>query len=366
LPLAVASASARSPAPTPRSPRGAVAVPRPLTLQVAGAGTVSRAFLRAVAPFAAAGEVRVVSVSDRSGTVHDPAGIDPAAAAAAKEAGGLRLLGLPLLPFEGAAAAARLPADAVVDLSTGDLSAAVPGAFPLVAGLAAGKHGVTASKAPLALFPAEVEALRRRSGRALLASATVGGAVPILEVLSGALRGAGVLEVAGAWNATSTFVLSRVEEGAAFAEALAEARALGYAEADASADLDGRDAAAKAAIVAAAAFGLRIGLARVPRRGAADLDPAALRAAGRRGRRTRLVARVTPAGASVAPEAHPEDHPLATSPGESAVLVRTALAGTLALRGPGAGGPATASAVLNDVLALSRGRAAPVPLAPVA
>jgi homoserine dehydrogenase len=144
-----------------------------------------------------------------------------------------------------------------------------------------------------------------------------------------------------------------VEEGADFEGALAEARRRGFAEADASADLDGRDAAAKAAIVSAAAFGRRIRLQDVERRGVGDLDPAALREAGRRGRRTRLVARVGPRGARVGPESIPEDHPLAAAEGEAAILIRTALAGDIALRGPGAGGPATASAVLNDCLALA-------------
>jgi homoserine dehydrogenase len=329
----------------------------PLDLAVAGCGVVGRAFLRAAGPAVRAGLLRVVSVSDRGGTLHDAAGLDPLAVAAAKETGGLASLGR-LLPWEGAAAARFLSADAVVDLATGDLGAASPDGFPLVAALAAGKDVVTANKSALALFPAEVERLRRRSGARLLASATVAGAVPVLEVLSGALRGSGVIEVAGAWNATSTFVLGRVEEGASFDEALAEARRLGFAEADASADLDGRDAAAKAAIVAAAAFGRVLALQDVARTGVESLDPDRIREAARRGRRTRLVARVTAAGARVAPEALPEDHPLAAAAGESTVAIRTALAGTVALRGPGAGGPATASAVLSDCLALAASRSA--------
>jgi homoserine dehydrogenase len=343
-------------APSPPRRRAAVpAAPAPLRVVVAGCGTVGRALLRAAAPFAAAGEIRIVAIADRAGTVHDPRGIDPAAAAAAKEAGGLARLGLPVLPLDGAAAAAALPADAVLDLVAGDLDARSPDAFPTAAALAAGRDAVAANKAPLALFPAEVAARARRAGARVLASAAVAGAVPILEVLGGALRGAGLLEVAGAWNATSTFVLSRVEEGATPEEALVEARRRGFAEEDASADLDGRDAAAKAVIVAAAAFGLPLRLDRVARSGIASLDPERLREAGRRGRRTRLVARVDARGARVAPEVLPEDHPLAAAAGEAAVLVRTALAGTVALRGPGAGGPATASAVLNDLLALARG-----------
>jgi homoserine dehydrogenase len=325
----------------------------PLDLLVAGCGVVGRAFLRAAAPAVRAGVLRVVAVSDRSGTIEDPRGLDPGAVAAAKEAGGLAATGRRLLPWRGAAAAAAISADAVVDLAAGDLAAASPGEFPLVAALGAGRDAVTANKSPLALFPDAVEGLRRRAGARLLASATVAGGVPLLELLAGALRGAGVLEVAGAWNATSTFVLSRVEEGASPGEALADARARGFAEADAAADLDGRDAAAKACIVSAAAFGRRIGLAEVARSGIGGIDPEALREAARRGRRTRLVARVGPAGARVALETLPEDHPLAAVEGEAAVSVRTALAGSVSLRGPGAGGPATASAVLNDCLDLA-------------
>jgi homoserine dehydrogenase len=322
------------------APPAVVVVASPLSVAVAGCGVVGRAFLRAAVPAVRAGVLRIVSVSDRGGALRDPSGLDPMAVLAAKEAGGF----------------GRSPGAGTgvfVDLTTGNPGAASPDAFPLVAALREGRDVVTANKSPLALFPAEVEAIRRRSGARLRASATVAGGVPILELLGTALRGSGILEVAGAWNATSTFVLSRVEEGASFDEALEDARRLGFAEADATADLDGRDAAAKASIVAGVAFGLRLPLGTIERAGIGDLDPARIREAARRGRRTRLVARVTAAGARVGPETLPEDHPLAAAAGESAVSIRTALAGTVSLRGPGAGGPATASAVLNDCLSLA-------------
>ena len=322
----------------------------PLDLVVAGCGVVGRAFLRAAAPAVRAGVLRVVAVSDSTGTLHDPAGLDPVAAAAAKENGGLGADRRRLLPWRGADAARFLSCDAVVDLAPGAPS--LDGSA-LAAALEAGRDAVTAAKSALALFPDEIEALRRAAGARLLASAAVAGGVPLLELLGGALRGAGIEEVAGAWNATSTFVLDRVEEGASAEEALADARRLGYAEADASQDLDGRDAAAKACIVSAAAFGRRIRLDAVARRGLEGLDADAVRSAARRGRRTRLVARVMPAGARVGLEALPEDHPLAASAGEARVSIRSSLAGIVSLRGPGAGGPATASAVLSDCLTLA-------------
>jgi len=313
---------------------------RPLDLSVAGCGVVGRAFLRAAVPAVRAGILRIVSVSDRSGALRDPSGLDPLAVVAAKERGGFG----PSPPVE---------ADVLVDLATGEWDAASVLDGRIAAALAAGTDVVTANKAPLAHFPAEIETIRRRTGARLLASATVAGGVPVLELLGSALRGSGILEVAGTWNATSSFVLARVEEGASFEEALSEARRLGFAEADPTADLDGSDAAAKASIVAGAAFGLALPLGSILRTGVEGLDPEALRAAGRRGRRTRLVARVTAAGARVGPETLPEDHPLCAAEGESAVSIRTALAGTVSLRGPGAGGPATASAVLNDCLSLA-------------
>jgi len=315
-------------------------VERPLDLSVQGCGVVGRAFLRAAAPSVRAGILRIVSVSDRSGALRDPAGLDPLAVLAAKEAGGFR----PSLPVE---------ADVLVDLGPGRWDETSPRGHLLVAALEAGTDVVTANKAPLALFPAEIRAILRTSGARLLASATVAGGVPVLELLGSALRGSGIVEVAGTWNATSSFVLARVEEGASFAEALADARRLGYAEADPSADLDGSDSAAKAAIVACAAFGTPLDFEAIPRAGVEGLDPDRLREAGRRGRRTRLVARVTAEGARVGPESLPEDHPLCAAEGESAVSIRTTHAGTVSLRGPGAGGPATASAVLNDCLALA-------------
>lgn len=331
----------------------AVASPAPLALHVAGVGAVGRAFLEAVAPRAAAGELRVVAVSDRTGTLFDPAGLDPGAVATAKASGaGLASVPAPFFPWEGASAAARLPADVVVDLTAGPWPDGVDS--PLLAALGAGRDVVTAEKTVLAGRPAEVA--RRRAGRRVLASATVGGAVPVLETLSGPLRAAGILEVIGAWSATANYVLSRMEEGVPLDRAIADARRAGYAEADAERDLDGRDAAAKAAIVAASAFGASIAAGDVTRRGlgAADLARAArVRAAGHR---VRLVARVRPEEAVVEPATLPSDHPLAVVGAESAVLVRTALAGDHVLRGPGAGGAPTAAAVLSDCLSLAAER----------
>jgi homoserine dehydrogenase len=324
---------------------------------VVGCGTVGRALLRALLDRTEGPLLRVVSLTRRSGTLHSQNGLDPAAALAALDRGSFRIPGVDFHRWDGATAAAQVSADLVVDLATSDLRSAQPETETLLSALEAGRDVVTASKAALCRFPRQVTDLMARTGAHLRCSASVAGGVPLLEVIEGALRGSVIEEVAGAWNATSGFVLSLVEEGATPEEALEEARRLGFAEEDASSDLDGSDAAAKACIVARAAFGMHLTLDDVPRLGLDAATFAGVREAARRGRRTRVVARVTRQSASVAVERLPEDHPLATLPGEAAVSIRTTHSGIVSLRGPGAGGAVTAAAVLSDVLHFAGARA---------
>jgi homoserine dehydrogenase len=324
----------------------------PPTLHIAGPGVVGRALLRALAGQVDAGRVRILAVSDRSGTAFDPAGLDPLDVAAAKDAEpGLAASGAPFVDWDGATAAAEVPADIVVDLTNGPPPGHPP-ASPLLAALRAGKDVVTAEKTVLARHPGQVRDLLAATGARLRCGATVGGSVPVLDALTRGLRGAGVREILGAWSATTTFILSRIEAGVGFDQAVADARRAGYAEADVSVDLDGHDAAAKAAIVAQQAFGLDLTPADVVRKGVGAADIAQARQAGEMAHKLRVVARVTAEGAEVGPALLPDDHPLAVDGADAAVLIRTDLAGDHVLRGPGAGGDATAAAVLADILSL--------------
>jgi homoserine dehydrogenase len=204
----------------------------------------------------------------------------------------------------------------------------------------------------------------RASNADLYFEASVAGAIPLLRPLRDSLAGDRIHRVLGIVNGTTNFVLSRMDEtGAGFAEALEEATALGYAEADPSADIDGFDAAAKAAILASLAFHTRVTAADVHREGIADVTAADVASARRIGCVVKLLAIAEVAvdgkaiGVRVHPAMIPRSHPLAgVRDAYNAVFVEAEAAGQLMFYGKGAGGAPTASAVLGDLVAAARNR----------
>jgi homoserine dehydrogenase len=230
--------------------------------------------------------------------------------------------------------------------------------------LMCGRALVTANKALLAARGAELADLARRHDAPLSFEASVAGAVPIVRVLRDALPHAGVSAVRGVLNGTTNYLLTRMHAGATFEAALAEAQRFGYAEADPARDLDGRDAADKVAVLAWQAFGVPPGRVHVETRGLLPWPDRIVADAVALGGVARSVgeARRNAAGVSctVEPVVVNGDSPLAGLVGaDNLVEIETAAAATIRLAGPGAGGDATASALLADILA-----AAPSPPAP--
>ncbi|MFG2056958.1 homoserine dehydrogenase [Micromonospora sp. NPDC048930] len=241
----------------------------------------------------------------------------------------------------------------------------------LVEALRAGKSVVTANKALLAEDGATLHDAAAEGGADLYYEASVAGAIPLLRPLRESLHGDRINRVTGIVNGTTNFILSAMDAtGAGFAEALEEATELGYAEADPTADVEGFDAAAKAAILASLAFHTRVTAADVYREGITEVTAADVASAKAMGCTIKLLciaARGTdPAGREtvsvrVHPAMIPLTHPLA-SVGDAfnAVFVEAEAAGQLMFYGRGAGGAPTASAVLGDVVAVARNRLAGV------
>jgi homoserine dehydrogenase len=222
-----------------------------------------------------------------------------------------------------------------------------------------GRHVVTANKDLLATQGPRLAAIAALRGVSLRFEGAVAGAVPIARVLGESLAGDCVESVAGLLSGTCTFVLSAMEAGATYAQALAAAQAAGYAEADPAGDVSGLDAAHKLALLAQLAFGQAVITPRIRYAGIGEVSRDEVVAARRLGRRIRLVAAVarTRAGlsAEVAPVLVAEDHPFARTSGvENVVRIAARDAGTLELRGAGAGGAATACAILGDVVTALR------------
>lgn len=319
----------------------------PLRLGLLGHGTVGKAL------------VRLLATEDER--LRDRLGVELHLVAVASR--GLPTRGSEGLP-EGVRAGGDLRAvatapdvDVVVELLGG-----LEPAGPLVAeALEAGRHVVTANKLLLARRGAELDARARERGVALAFEAAVAGGIPILRALRESFASDRIDAVAGILNGTSNFVLTAMSRtGRAYADVLAEARDLGYAEADPAADVEGSDAACKLALLARIAFGQDVPLEAVPASGITRLTPVDLEYARMLGRTPRQlgVARRLPGDRlllSVKTHLVSNETFLARVDGPfNAVQVTTAHAGDFVFTGRGAGGDPTATAVLGDLVEIAR------------
>lgn len=233
--------------------------------------------------------------------------------------------------------------------------------------LVAGKPVVTANKELIAHEGPELAALAREHGVDLAFEAAVAGAIPIIKPLKESLAGDRVTRVVGILNGTTNYILTRMtEEGADYGEVLAEAQALGFAEADPTADVGGHDAAAKCAIIASLAFDTTVHDDDVFREGIGRVSAADIEVAARLGYVIKLVGIASENDEGVAARVHPTflpvDHPLASVRGSfNAVYVRAEAAGELMFSGRGAGGMPTGSAVVGDVIDVARNLMATAP-----
>jgi homoserine dehydrogenase len=269
-----------------------------------------------------------------------------------------------LLTTDAAALVARDDIDLVVEVIGG----IEPARSLILSALENGASVVTANKALLAEDGPTLFEAAEKAGRDLYYEAAVAGAIPILRPLRESLAGDRVTKVMGIVNGTTNFILDKMDSvGAGYEETLEEAQALGYAEADPTADVEGFDAAAKAAILASLAFHTRVTAADVHREGMTEVTAGDVRSAKDMGSVVKLLAIAELVGDApdqgvsvrVHPAMIPRSHPLASvREAYNAVFVESEAAGQLMFYGPGAGGSPTASAVLGDLVTVARHRVA--------
>jgi homoserine dehydrogenase len=265
-----------------------------------------------------------------------------------------------LFTADGSALVEQPDVDIVVELIGG----IEPARSLLLAAMERGVSVVTANKALLATYGPQLYEAAEKHGVDLYFEASVAGAIPLLRPLRESLAGDRVRRVLGIVNGTTNFILTRMDEsGADFAVALAEATALGYAEADPTADVAGHDAAAKAAILASLAFHTRVGVTDVFREGITAVSAADVASAKDMGNVIKMLAicELSADEQAVSVRVHPamipRTHPLASvREAFNAVFVEADAAGQLMFYGRGAGGAPTASAVLGDIVAVARHR----------
>ncbi len=257
--------------------------------------------------------------------------------------------------------AAEVVADPSIDVIVEVIGGIEPARELILAAMAAGKPVVTANKELLANHGAELYAAASAGGVDLLFEAAVAGGIPILRPLRESLAGEDVRRITGIVNGTTNFILTRMsEQGTGYGEALAEAQELGYAERDPTADVEGFDAGAKAAILASLAFGAKVVAGDVYHEGISNISATDIEFAGRLGYVIKLlaVAELVPVDGGpdeVAVRVHPAmvplAHPLAgVRDSFNAVFVEGAAVGDLMFYGRGAGGDPTGSAVLGDLI----------------
>lgn len=338
-------------------------------LAIIGFGTVGQGFVeilrdhgpRILEQFGA--RFRIVGITDPlKGSIHDPAGFEPVdLLEAVREAGSLDGLDAADRGWDGHEMARRSAADVVVELSYTDLQTGEPATGHVKEALEAGKHVVTTNKGPVALHYAELASIARERGLEIGVEGTVMSGTPAVLAGMNLLRAARITRIQGILNGTCNYILTRMEEGSAYDEALREAQENGYAEADPTGDVEGFDAAGKVVILANLLMGVSIGMDDVDRSGISGLSPADIEEARQAGERWKLIGSLEPTAdgvkASVRPERVPVSHPLAAVGGATnAVTYSTDLLGDVTLVGPGAGRLETGYAVLVDLLEIHRTR----------
>jgi homoserine dehydrogenase len=247
-------------------------------------------------------------------------------------------------------------ADRDVDVIVEVIGGVEPARSLILTALKAGKPVVTANKELLANFGEELFEVAATAGVDLLFEASVAGGIPLIRPLRESLVGERIRRVTGIVNGTTNYVLTRMtEERSSLADAVAEAQALGYAEPDPTADIDGFDAAAKAAIIASIAFGARVVAGDVSREGIRNVTADDIGAAAELGYVVKLLAVTEEHDGAVSARVHPAmvplSHPLASVRGSyNAVFIEGEAVGQLMLLGRGAGGGPTSSALLGDLI----------------
>jgi homoserine dehydrogenase len=324
------------------------ATPPPLRIGIAGLGTVGAA----VARILAARREELASTAGR------PLALTAVTARDRARDRGIDLSGVAWFD-DPAALAASADIDLLVELIGGEEG---PAKAAVEAALASGKAVVTANKALLARHGNALAAAAETAGLPLAFEASVAGGIPIVKTLREALPGNRVTRIQGILNGTCNYILSRMEtEKLPFAQVLADAQRLGYAEADPSFDVDGHDTAHKLAILTSLAFGTRVDAEAVHVEGIAQITPLDLAMADELGFRIKLLGVAMRTADGVEQRVHPtmvaKGTPIAEVMGvTNAVTIDASAVREITLVGPGAGGEATASAVIADIVDVARGR----------
>jgi homoserine dehydrogenase len=295
-------------------------------------------------------DLKVVSVTDITGTLLDEKGIDPSRLHGAKTLEGIANLGI-----IGKEAIQEIDSDLVVEVTPTNIVHGQPGLGHIEEALSSGKHVVTSNKGPLVVAFNHLQELASDNGVMLKYEATVGGTMPLISLIEKNLVGNEVRSIRGIFNGTCNYILTRMmEEKYTYSYALTEAQELGIAEADPTYDVDGIDTAGKVVILANSIFGMDAKYDDVQVTGIKDVTSEALNLAWERGYLIKLIGEVP--ALKVKPMLVPRRSPLAVGGTLNVASIETDLSGTITVTGLGAGSIETASAIVSDVVGIYSSR----------
>ena len=294
-------------------------------------------------------DVRIVLAMDSRSYAADPEGLDPLKLVETKKVTGRvgestytssrRLL-------------SETDYDVLIEVSPTDIVTGGVGLDNIICALERGKDVVTVNKGPLALRFHELSELAEDNGCVLRFEGSVGGAMPIINLCTENLVGERIRSIRGIFNGTCNFILSRMDTGLPFEQALKEAQQLGYAETDPRNDIEGFDTACKVVILANSVFGRDVKFSDVSVTGITSVTDEAIALAADHNMVVRLIGEVSDTKLEVAPRLIPRGHALAISGTLNTAQILSDLAGPITVSGRGAGRIETASAILSDLLAI--------------
>lgn len=300
-------------------------------------------------------DIKVVSISDLSGTAIEEDGIDLKKALEIMEKKNA-IIHYPKARQIGALDAIReVEADLVLEATPSNIETGEPGLTHILTAMKLGKHVVTSNKAPLALEFKKLRETSRKYNVELRYEATVGGAMPIINLAKEILSADEIKGIKGILNGTTNYILTRMtKEEAPLDIVLKEAQEMGIAETDPRYDIDGIDTASKLVILANSILGLDITYRDVKVEGIRRITPEAIRLAKRDGKVIKLIGEVRDSVVEVSPRLVPVNHPLNVDGVLNVAMLECDIAGDITVVGKGAGGIETNSAILSDIIEIWR------------
>jgi homoserine dehydrogenase len=303
-------------------------------------------------------EFDIVGISDIAwGTAYNPDGLDITAMLDAAKA--KQKFSRDLKEWDALTMIRECNATVVCELAFTDLETGEPAISHCKAAFETGKHLVTSNKGPAALAYNDLKAVAEKNGLRFLIEGTVMSGTPVLNLAEGPLAGCEITAAMGILNGTTNYILTRMEAGMGYEDALKKAQELGYAEADPTGDVEGYDARGKVTILANVVMNTSLKIEDVSCKGITRITPRDIEKARAENSRWKLIGSVKKEGdkvkASVAPEMVPLSHPLAGVMGATnAITFVTDLLGEVSVVGPGAGRKETGFSILTDLLRLHR------------